>query len=395
MCQVEGVAYRAVMLVNYKLEEFTQGCEIRLTVPGRRSFASNFGCAHTLQMSSPPSLIMRSFHAWILTCQLAGHASATISQERRVAVLTKVNKAYASLGKEDFPDTGKDIFGKGFESLLKERECTETAKAIHEAKKVGQQLFWPAPLCGRPYLARGGSWNNLRRGARQGHWQTRTCPFQLRGRGFLPPYEPNLNQPVNKGMSPNLLPINSAPAQVAGCLKFFQNNWHFILDDPSVLETITGYKIVFFYASPGSLASHFRVSSPTGGCPSRDRQNSSARSHPPILLQHRGGIRQQYISSRQEGRWPLPGYKPKESEFLCELPTFQNGGNSHVTGPVKKRGFHAQTGLKRRILYCPGLERASKILKVHLEENSMGICMSSIRAGNSSELGDSSYYISG
>lgn len=83
-----------------------------------------------------------------------------------MAVLTKVNKAYASLGKEDFPDAGKGLFGKGFESRLKER--TETAKAINEAKKVGQQLFRQAPPRGRPYLARGGSWNNLRRGARQG-----------------------------------------------------------------------------------------------------------------------------------------------------------------------------------------------------------------------------------
>ena len=71
--------------------------------------------------------------------QLAGHASATISQKRRVAVLSKVNKAYASLGKEDFPEAGKDLFGKGFESRLKER--TETAKAISEAKKVGNSFF--------------------------------------------------------------------------------------------------------------------------------------------------------------------------------------------------------------------------------------------------------------
>ena len=46
--------------------------------------------------------------------QLAGHASTTISQECRVALLSKVNKAYTSLGKEDFPEAGKDLFGKGF-----------------------------------------------------------------------------------------------------------------------------------------------------------------------------------------------------------------------------------------------------------------------------------------
>ena len=116
--------------------------------------------------------------------QLAGHASATISQKRRVAVLSKVNKAYASLGKEDFPEAGKDLFGKGFESRLKER--TETAKAISEAKKVGNQLFRLNPPRGRPYLARGGSWNNVRRGIRPGRWQSRSRPYQPRGRGSVP-----------------------------------------------------------------------------------------------------------------------------------------------------------------------------------------------------------------
>ena len=42
------------------------------------------------------------------------------------------------------------------------------------------------------------------------------------GEGLSPTHEPNLNQPVNKGMSLNLLPINSAPARVAGRLKFFR-----------------------------------------------------------------------------------------------------------------------------------------------------------------------------
>ena len=54
-------------------------------------------------------------------------------------------------------------------------------------------------------------------------------------------------------MSPNLLPIISAPAQVAGRLKYFQNNWHLISDDPWVLETITGYKIEF-HSMPHQIA---------------------------------------------------------------------------------------------------------------------------------------------
>ena len=45
-----------------------------------------------------------------------------------------------------------------------------------DAKKAGHQLFRPNPPRGRPYLARGGSWNNVRRGIRPGRWQTRSRP---------------------------------------------------------------------------------------------------------------------------------------------------------------------------------------------------------------------------
>ena len=62
---------------------------------------------------------------------MTGHASASLSQKRKVAVLSRVSKACASLGKVDFPDVGEDLFGKGFESRLK--EGSGTAKAISEA----------------------------------------------------------------------------------------------------------------------------------------------------------------------------------------------------------------------------------------------------------------------
>lgn len=116
--------------------------------------------------------------------QLTEHASATILQKRRVAVLSKVNKAYSSLGKEDFPEVGEDRFGKGFAQRLKER--TETAAELSEAKKVGHQNFLSNPPRVRFFLAGGGSWNKGRRGALQGCWQTRTCPYQPRAKCYLP-----------------------------------------------------------------------------------------------------------------------------------------------------------------------------------------------------------------
>ena len=80
--------------------------------------------------------------------QLAGHVSSLLSQKRRVAVMTKVNNAYASMGKEEFPGAGKDLFGKGFEARLKQR--TETAKAISDAKRAGSQFFSSKPSTWMP-----------------------------------------------------------------------------------------------------------------------------------------------------------------------------------------------------------------------------------------------------
>lgn len=74
------------------------------------------------------------------------------------------------------------------------------------------------------------------------------------------------------------------------------------------------------------------------------------------------------------------------------------------------QGDFMASGPKRRLLYCPSLERVSKVLEDHLNKDSMGICMPHIWAGqcpqdvqqshetcdgNSSGLGNSPDYISG
>ena len=39
------------------------------------------------------------------------------------------------------------------------------------------------------------------------------------------------------------------------------------------------------------------------------------------------------------------------------------------------KGVVMASGPKRRLLCCPSLERASKVLKDHLKKHSMGVCM--------------------
>ena len=71
--------------------------------------------------------------------RLVGDTSTQVSSKRREQVLTKLNPVLASLGKEDFPDSGKRLFRDGFESRLKLR--SETANTVADAKKAGKSFF--------------------------------------------------------------------------------------------------------------------------------------------------------------------------------------------------------------------------------------------------------------
>ena len=70
---------------------------------------------------------------------LAGDASTQDSSKRREKVLTKLNPVLPSLGKEDFPDSGKQLFGDGFKSRSKLR--SETANTVADANKAGKSFF--------------------------------------------------------------------------------------------------------------------------------------------------------------------------------------------------------------------------------------------------------------
>ena len=69
---------------------------------------------------------------------LVEDTSTQVSSKRREQVLTKLNPVLASLGKEDFPDSGKQLFGDGFESRLKLH--SETANTVVDVKKAGKSF---------------------------------------------------------------------------------------------------------------------------------------------------------------------------------------------------------------------------------------------------------------
>ena len=68
-----------------------------------------------------------------------GNASALLSQERRKAVLHKINSqgTLASLALEEFPQVGRKLFSEGFEQWIK--TCSETAKTLLQPAAVGNR----------------------------------------------------------------------------------------------------------------------------------------------------------------------------------------------------------------------------------------------------------------
>jgi len=95
--------------------------------------------------------------------RLVGNFSSLISTTRRSTVLNKINNhgSLASLGKEDYPNAARKLFGVGFEAQLKAR--AETAKTLMDASSAGrgrsQNRFLyrgtSRPFRGSPYRSRG------------------------------------------------------------------------------------------------------------------------------------------------------------------------------------------------------------------------------------------------
>ena len=71
--------------------------------------------------------------------RLLGNTSALLSQERRKAVLQKINSqgTLISLASEEFPQAGRHLFGEGFEERIRTR--SETAKTLLQAASVGNR----------------------------------------------------------------------------------------------------------------------------------------------------------------------------------------------------------------------------------------------------------------
>lgn len=173
--------------------------------------------------------------------QLTEHASARTATQRFCRIVSKVNKTYSSPGKEDFPEAGEDLFGKGFASRLKER--TETAAELSEAKK------WDTRIFSQTLYVFVSSWHVEGHGTRDDEEPSRVAgkpELVLINQGesatFPPQAKPqasNNHRYVPKSFTNTLcLSTSSRSPQV-----FSGQSASYFTDYPWVLETIMSYKI--------------------------------------------------------------------------------------------------------------------------------------------------------
>ena len=162
--------------------------------------------------------------------------------------MTKLNPVLASLGKEVFPDTDKQLFGDGFEARLKLR--SEAANTVADGKKVGKTFFRDTAPPEDSKGAFGVAEDNtepLTEGSLTQHQAIRpqahhsaaeaipakTTAVTLVRPNHLPP-----------GMFRNLLHSSTRMPQ-AGRLKHFLPAWEQITKHPWILQVVSGYQIEF------------------------------------------------------------------------------------------------------------------------------------------------------
>lgn len=98
--------------------------------------------------------------------------------------------------------------------------------------------------------------------------------FSTEGKGLSPPHEPNLKQTSEQRYVPKSFTNNLCPSTSSWTPKIFSEQLASYFGRPLGVGDYYGLQNrVSLYASPDSLASHFRVNNPTGGCSSRERQN--------------------------------------------------------------------------------------------------------------------------
>ena len=291
---------------------------------------------------------------------------------RREKVLTKLNPSLASLGKEEFPQSGKQLFGDGFESRLKDRSETartvavahffsevcfpgrarppsrqfyaEPAQTIFPKVPENQVYIHPVPYSSVPTPTISDS-----RKPGKGKGQLLIKPV-LKAKPVPPP-----------GMYLNPIKIN---CPIAGRLKHFLPNREQITQDPWIRQVVGD-------PSPGfSTKANDRKCRESTSNRERSAKTGDQGSYSlGVTSQSRKRVFEHAFSSTKERGRTAPGSKFKTSISNDSLQALQNGGEPYVEGPVEKRELFSQGRPKRCLHDCLHLAQTQKYLRFLWKDN--------------------------
>jgi hypothetical protein len=184
------------------------------------------------------------------TVMLVGDLAAIFTTRRREQVLIKLNPSLASLGKEEFPESGKQLFRDGFQALLKAR--SETARTVAVAHSAGKVVFFrnlppgEGAATEQAVLCRA-SPDNIPQGSREpGLHSTGTLQLGSNTHDFRQQHQASIKA---KPVLPPSMYLPFSPINIncptAGRLKHFLPNWEQITKDPWILQVEKGCQIDF------------------------------------------------------------------------------------------------------------------------------------------------------
>ena len=297
-----------------------------------------------------------------------GNAATLISATRRSAVRNKINNrgSLASLGKEDYPNARRKLFGTGFEARLKAR--AETAQTLMDASSAGrgrsQNRFLfkgtSRPFRSSPYRGRGA--NRAFATAKQGVFNLEVSP-PISGAG------------VNSG----LLKHQRFKRRYVSSLFNFKCKQLSSSRKTSPLYS----ELVSYYKRPMGMSNNHRL-------PYRIHTNSCSSSTPttPPLL--RGGDSQSpsarqtarickfLVHGSQERRGSKACHTFESPEQFCRVFSFQNGRDTHAERPFKNRRLHGQIGPQGCVFHRSSVGKPSKVSEISMEGHNVGIRLPSL-----------------
>ena len=326
---------------------------------------------------------------------LVGDTSTQVSSKRREQVLTKLNPVLASLGKEDFPDSGKQLFGDGFESRLKRR--SETANTVADAKKAGNFFFFlelpPEGFTGVFGVAE--VITEPPTEASFAPYQTIRPQVHHSGAGA----EPHLPSPKGH-ISQNH--INSSGSPKSPSIRYVQKRFEFPQQPASGGSIVTCFSSMGTdYEGPLGPPSSLRLSNrvsrqscttklpssyprfigPSNHNRSRGKGTVIKISSPFRSTRLSTGTRfhQLPFCNTQKGWGTQASDKSKTPKLFHPIRTLQDGVHTHVKRSFKERGLHGENRPERCISDSPNMAESPKVPKVSVEGFTSGIRLPPLR----------------